>query len=108
MRALRSRRTRARTAPQSSWHSGTGNDEACDTPLGGGGLRIHVTTVVALDAEQVLRVGSTSAVQSSDLLFARGQQSRRGGYPAQMLPSYRFDRRLPMANVVCICRLQSF
>jgi hypothetical protein len=30
------------------------------------------------------------------------------GYPAQILSSYRFNRRLPMANVVCICRLLQF
>src|SRR6266700_4841332 len=99
MRALRSRR-RALTAPQSSWHSEVGNDNAYDTP--GDGLRIHVTTLVALNEGTWV---STSAIKSSDLLFGCRQQSRRGGYPAKILSSYRFNRRLPVANVVCICRL---
>jgi hypothetical protein len=30
------------------------------------------------------------------------------GYPARILSSCRFNRRLPMANVVCICRLLQF
>src|SRR6266699_573757 len=94
MRALRSRR-RALTAPQSSWHSEAGNDNAYDTP--GDGLRIHVTTLVALNEGTWV---STSAIKSSDLLFGCRQQSRRGGYPAKILSSYRFNRRLPMANVV--------
>src|SRR5207245_361541 len=76
------------------------------TILLGGSLRINVTTMVALnEGTSVYKWVSTSAIKSSDLLFGCWQQSRRGGYPAKILSSYRFNRRLPMANVVCIGRL---
>jgi hypothetical protein len=50
----------------------------------------------------------TEALSHSDLLFACRQQSREVGTRPQILSSYRFNKRLPMANVVCICRLLHF
>src|SRR4051794_27334556 len=55
MRALRSRRRRVLTSPQSSWDSETGDDKAYDSPWRR--LRIHVTTLIALNEGTSSRVG---------------------------------------------------